>query len=289
MASLALSVPDLVVLVAYLVGIAILGSYFRRSSRTAREYMTAAGDLPGWAIGLSIFGTYLSSNTFLGVPGKAYGGDWNAFVFSLSIPVSAWLAVRFFVPFYRRRGEVSAYTHLEQRFGAWARTYAVVCSLGTQLTRMGTILCGTALGVQALTGWSLQTLIIVNGAVVTIYTLLGGIRAVVWTDVVESVILIGGAIILLVAVLAEMPGGPSQAVTIAVEHGKFGLGGFSLDMRMSTFWVVLLYGLFTNLNNVGIDQNYVQRYVIADSDRAAARSGSSRSRVPASGDPGWAA
>src|SRR5882672_8167386 len=140
MASLALSVPDLVVLVAYLVGIAILGSYFRRSSRTAREYMTAAGDLPGWAIGLSIFGTYLSSNTFLGVPGKAYGGDWNAFVFSLSIPVSAWLAVRFFVPFYRRRGEVSAYTHLEQRFGAWARTYAVVCYLGTQLARMGTIL-----------------------------------------------------------------------------------------------------------------------------------------------------
>jgi SSS family solute:Na+ symporter len=272
MASSSLPLTDLIVLGAYFVGIAIFGSWFLRRSRTAGEYMTAGRDLPGWALGLSIFGTYLSSNTFLGVPGKAFGGNWNAFVFSLSIPAAAFVAVRWFVPFYRNSGEVSAFAHLEKRFGAWARTYAVVCYLITEVARVGTILFGTALGVQALTGWSLQTLIIIDGVIVTIYTLLGGIRAVVWTDVVESIILIGGAIALFIAILLGMPEGPSQAFTIAAENNKFSLGAFSAEVGASTFWVVLLYGFFTNLNNFGIDQNYVQRYVIAESSRAAAKS-----------------
>ena len=106
---------------------------------------------------LSIYATFLSSNTFLGVPGKAYGGNWNSFVFSLSMPLAAWVAVKYFVPFYRTTGEVSAYTHLEHRFGPWARTYAVVCFLLTQLARMGSIFFGIALTLQALTGFSMTS------------------------------------------------------------------------------------------------------------------------------------
>jgi SSS family solute:Na+ symporter len=137
---------------------------------------------------------------------------------------------------------------------------------------MGTVMFGTALGLHALTGWSLPTIIVVTGLVVTLYTLLGGIRAVVWTDVVQSIILMVGAVTVLSLLLAGMPGGPRQAVTIAAEHGKFNLGGFGGGVGQSTFWVVLLYGIFTNLNNFGIDQNYIQRYIVASSDRAAVRS-----------------
>lgn len=267
-----LPLADIAVLVTYLACVTLLGCCFVRGSRTAREFTSAGGSLPGWAVGLSILGTYLSSNTFLGVPGKAYATNWNAFVFSLSIPLAAWLAVKYFVPFYRDGGEISAYTHLEKRFGPWARVYAVSCYLLTQIARIGTVMFGTALGLHALTGWSLETIILVNGVIVTLYTLLGGIRAVVWTDAVQCLVLVGGAVVMVVTVLAGMPDGPSQAISIAREHGKFSLGNFSLSVTTSTFWIVLFYGLFTNLNNFGIDQNYVQRYHLAATQRAAARS-----------------
>ncbi len=148
-----LPVADLVVLAVYLAAVVGFGCWFVRKSGSTAQFMAGGGALPGWAVGLSIFGTYLSSNTFIGVPGKAYASNWNAFVFSLSLPVAAWLAVRYFVPFYRNAGEISAYHHFEKRFGAWARTYAVICYLLTQFARMGSILFGVSLALALLTGW----------------------------------------------------------------------------------------------------------------------------------------
>jgi len=234
--------------------------------------MAAGRALPGWAVGLSIFGTYLSSNTFLGVPGKAFGGNWNSFVFSLSLPIAAIVAVKVFVPFYRRTGEISAYHHLEKRFGPWARTYALVCYLLTQVARIGAVMFGVALAMNALLGWDMAAIILVAGALVTLYTLLGGIEAVIWTDVVQSIVLMVGAVVVAAIILFSMPEGPRQAVTLAAERGKFSLGSFGLDLTQATFWVVLVYGLFINLTNFGIDQSYVQRYHAARSDREAGRS-----------------
>ncbi len=201
-----LRLPDLIVLCAYLAGVVIYGCRFAGRSGTTRSFMAAGGAVPGWAVGLSIFGTYLSSNTFIGVPGKAFGGNWNAFVFSLSLPIAAWVAGRWFVPFYRGRGAISAYDHLAARFGPWARTYAAACYLLTQLARVGAILFGVALGLSALTGWRVGAIIVACGALVTLYTLLGGIEAVIWTDVVQSIVLTGGACVVVVMIVSGMPG-----------------------------------------------------------------------------------
>ena len=130
---------DLFVIALYLFGMIGIGVYFSRKKQSTEQFTKASGHIPGWALGISLYATFLSSNTFLGVPGKAFGGDWNAFVFSLSMPFAAWIAAKYFVPFYRKSGEVSAYTHLERRFGPWARTYAMVCFVLTQLARMGSI------------------------------------------------------------------------------------------------------------------------------------------------------
>ena len=265
-----LPIADILVLVAYVVGVVGLGCYFVRRSRTTEGFTAAGRSLPGWAVGLSIFGTYLSSNTFVGAPGKAYGTNWNSFVFSLSIPVAAVIAVIFFVPFYRRSGGISAYEHLERRFGPWARTCAMVCYLLTQVTRMGSIMFGVALVLRALLGLDAATIILAMGALVTLYTLVGGIEAVIWTDVVQSIVLTVGAIVIAAMLLLGMPQGPGQVFSIG--SGKFSLGGFDADFTVSTFWVVLLYGVFMNLNNFGIDQNYVQRYHTARSEREAKRS-----------------
>ncbi|MGI9473003.1 MAG: sodium:solute symporter [Rubripirellula sp.] len=234
--------------------------------------MAAGGALPGWAVGMSIFGTYLSSNTFLGNPGKAYGGNFNAYVFTLSLPIAAWIAAKYFVPFYRRSGEISAYHHLEHRFGLWARTYAMLCYVLTQIARMGTIMFGVAIGLHALTGWDIASIILATGVLVTFYTLLGGIEAVIWTDVVQSIVLMGGALLVFGMLIFGMPEGPTQAFRLAADAGKMSLGSWRPEITTSTVWVVFLFGLFINLTNFGIDQSFVQRYHTAESEAAAKRS-----------------
>jgi SSS family solute:Na+ symporter len=263
---------DLAVLGIYLAAVVGLGAWFARRKRTSAHFMAASGALPGWVVGLSIFGTFLSSNTFIGVPGKAYGGNWNAFVFSLTLPLAAWVAVKYFVPFYRNSGEISAYHHLEKRFGPWARSYALGCYLLTQQARVGAILFGVSMALHAMTGWSLPAIIIGAGVAVTLYTLLGGIEAVIWTDVIQSLVLLAGAVVIAVLLITGHPNGASEALHIAAGADKFSLGSFAADFTQSTFWVMLLFGLFINLTNFGIDQNYVQRYHAARDDAAARRS-----------------
>lgn len=267
-----LPVLDIAIILLYLVAMVLVGVYFSRKNKSAEQFTKASGKIPGWAIGLSIYATFLSSNTFLGVPGKAFGGNWNAFVFSISMPLAAWVAAKYFVPFYRNTGEVSAYTNLEKRFGAWSRTYAVVCFLLTQLARMGSIFFGISLTLQALTGYSMETIMLVTGICIVIYTVMGGIEAVIWTEVVQGILKTLGALLIIYLIVSGMPGGVSKIVEIGKADHKFGLGDFSFDFTQATFWVVLLYGFFINLNNFGMDQNYVQRYHTASSAKEASKS-----------------
>lgn len=267
-----LPVLDLLIIAAYMIGMVLVGVYFSRKNKGSEQFTKAGGTIPGWAIGLSIYATFLSSNTFLGVPGKAFGTNWNAFVFSLSMPLAAWLAAKYFVPFYRKTGEVSAYTHLEHRFGPWARTYTVCCFLLTQLARMGSIFFGIALSLQALTGLSMSMIMIVMGVCIIIYTVMGGLEAVIWTEVVQGVIKTLGGLLIVYLVIDGVPGGVSRIIDIGTQENKFSLGSLSPDLTSSTFWVILLYGFFINLNNFGMDQNYVQRYHAAKSAKQAAGS-----------------
>ncbi|HQZ28188.1 MAG: sodium:solute symporter [Verrucomicrobiales bacterium] len=267
-----LRVIDLVVLVLYLLIVVGLGIYMAKRSKTTEGFMAAGGALPAWAVGLSIFGTFVSSISFLANPGKAFDANWNPFVFGLSLPLAAWIATRYFVPFFRRTGEVSAYSHLEARFGPWARVYAVLCYLLTQMGRIGTILYLVALALAPLTGWSVVTIILLTGVLVTLYTLIGGIEAVIWTDVVQSLVLTLGIVLCLGVIFMGMPEGPGQVFRLAAESDKFSLGSYGLSLSEPTFWVILVFGLFINLQNFGIDQSYVQRYATAKSEAAAKRS-----------------
>jgi SSS family solute:Na+ symporter len=267
-----LPVLDFTIIGIYLIAMVLVGFYFSRKNKNAEQFTVASGLIPGWAIGLSIYATFLSSNTFLGVPGKAYGGNWNAFVFSLSMPFAAWIAVKYFIPFYRNTGNISAYTHFEKHFGPWARVYAVICFLLTQIARMGSVFFGIALSLQALTGLSMKTIMIVMGISIILYTVSGGIKAVIWTEVVQAIIKTLGAILIIYLVVNSIPGGFDKIVEIGKADHKFSLGSFSLNLTEPTFWVILFYGFFINLNNFGMDQNYIQRYHAAKSTKQAAKS-----------------
>jgi len=263
---------DLGVLLIYGLGVTGVGLVFYRRAASVEGFTLAGRRLSGWVVGLSIFGTYVSSISFLALPGKAYVSDWTVLAFAMSLPLAAWMAARWFVPLYRSSRDASAYAYLERRFGLWARLYAASFYLLTQLARMGTILFLVALALERLTGWDIAAIIVVTGVLVTLYTVVGGIEAVIWTDAVQSVVLTVGALVCAVILPFGMPKGPSQLFTIAAEYRKFSLGSFALTLNAPTFWVVLIYGIVINLQNFGIDQSYVQRYQTANSLQAARRS-----------------
>ena len=263
---------DLIIFLAFTAGVVIFGCSFYKKDNNSEEFTHAGRSLPGWVVGMSIFATYVSSISYIGYPGKAFAGDWNAFVFSLSIPIASYFAARHFVPFYRKGGSVSAYAFLEQRFGRWARIYASACYLLTQIARMGSILYLLAVPMYILMGWNMHLVIVATSIGIIIYSMLGGLKAVIWADAIQGIILIGGALLCLGILLFSMPEGPMQAFDLAIhspQGNKFSLGEFSTSLTSSTFWVCLIYGIFINLQNYGIDQNYVQRYHAAKTDRDA--------------------
>ncbi|MBR0181070.1 MAG: sodium:solute symporter [Prevotella sp.] len=265
-------VIDFVIFLVFTLGVVVFGCSFFKKGSSADEFTSASHSIPGWVVGMSIFATYVSSISYIGYPGKAFASNWNAFVFSLSIPIASYFAAKYFVPFYRHGGSVSAYTFLEERFGAWARIYASACYLLTQIARMGSILYLLAVPMYILMGWNLHAVIILTSIGVIIYSMMGGLRAVIWADAIQGMILIGGALLCLMILMFSMPEGPMQSFELAVhspEGNKFSLGAFTSDLTESTFWVCLVYGIFINLQNYGIDQNYVQRYHAAKNDKEA--------------------
>lgn len=264
-----LPVFDLVIFIIVTFGNVLFGASFYFRNKTSAQFTSGGGKLPAWIVGMSIFATFVSSISFLALPGKAYMSNWNALVFSFSIPIASILAVKFFVPLYRSLGSISAYNYLEIRFGMWARIYASICYMLTQLMRTGAILLLLALPLNALFGWDIKTIIIVTGIAVTAYSMLGGIQAVIWTDAIQGIILITGALVSAAVLTFSMPEGPSQIFEIASANNKFSLGSFGTSLVDSTFWVVLIYSLFINLQNFGIDQNFVQRYMTTGSVKEA--------------------
>ena len=137
---------------------------------------------------------------------------------------------------------------------------------------MGAVLYLMALPMNALLGWDIWTVVLATGIAVTLYALVGGIVAVIYADALQTVVLIGGAALCALVMIHGVPGGAAEIVRVAAERGKFSLGSFGPALGEPTFWVVFVYGLAINLQNFGIDQNYVQRYVASRSDREARKS-----------------
>jgi len=251
---------DLAVFFVLTLGIVFLGWHTGRRTTSAADYTHASGRVPGVVVGLSIFASYCSSISYLGYVSASYAGNWNQFVFTLTIPIAGFFAARYFVPFYRRQNSISAYSYLQFRFGRWARVYASLCYLFTQICRMATILYLLVLPLKIVFDADLSLIIILTGIATLGFTHRGGMRTVIWIEALQGLILIAGAFICLFVISNSLPGGFSQVIQTGWETGKFSLGSFGFSPAESTFWVCLLYGIFTNLNNFGVDQGYTQRY-----------------------------
>lgn len=263
---------DYLILALYGIILLGMGFYFARKMKTAGQFMTANGKIPGWAAGLAVMSAYTSSISYIATPGKAFDSDWHPIIFALCmIPVS-WIAVVKIIPLYRKLNLISVYTFLEERLGSWARLYAAFSFLLFMVGRMAVILYLVALLMQPFVGGNLIWIIVAIGFVTILYTLMGGVEAVIWTDVMQSVVMITG-IIYTVIFLGNMVFLSSPALfSQAYDAGKFswGLSDFSFDKR--TIWVMIIYGLTENLRNLLADQNYVQKYATVKNNEEAAKS-----------------
>ena len=262
---------DLVVVAAYLASMAALGLRFSRRQTTTENYFVARRSVPGWALGMSMLATLISSVTFVAYPGSSYARDWSLLVPGFLVLAVLPLVGAVVIPFYREAVGMSAYEYFEARFGRPARLYSSVAFTLAHFSKMGFVLYLTALTIASMTGWNISAAIVVVAAVMVFYTVVGGIEAVVWTDVVQAFVLWVGIAVALGYLLFLPPGGPSAVFAAAAAEHKFSLGEWRWDWSRPTIPVLILYGLFWYLQRYVADQTLVQRYLLAKSDRAAAR------------------
>ncbi|MCG8592251.1 MAG: sodium/solute symporter, partial [Proteobacteria bacterium] len=266
---------DGALLVAYLAAVTGLGLYFARRNRSTEEYFVGGRRFGGVAVGLSMVGTAISSITFLSMPADSFKTYWLRFLPYAFVPVAAFLAAWVFVPLFRRGRVTSAYEYLEARYGPSVRVYGAATYVAAQLLRVSLVLYLVALLLSELTGLDPVVCVVVSGIFVAVYTILGGIDAVIWTDVVQTVILVLGSLLCLGIILVALPGGLGQIFQVAFEHEKFALGyaldgqvvrmPWSLDWGQKTVPLMLAMSATYFLTEYVTAQHFVQRYCAARS------------------------
>lgn len=262
-----------VVLLVYLVGLVAVGIYCSRAGGEDQDFFLAGGKIPWWAAGVSIFATMLSAITYLSIPARSYGTDWSWFLVNMGIPIVCVLVIFLYLPFFRRLKVASAYHYLEQRFDLGLRLLGSASFILFQLGRMGVVVLLPALALSAVTGVDVFLCIVAMGALSTLYTVLGGMAAVIWTDVVQVVVLIGGAIFALMVMASQIDGGLMGIWTIAAAEGKTALVSdfhfHDLSWSRDGILVILMGAIFTNLLPYTSDQAVIQRYLtVADQTQA---------------------
>jgi solute:Na+ symporter, SSS family len=267
----ALGILDWLVLATYFAGVIRLGIHFASRQKSSNRYFLGVRNLPGWAIGLSMFATIISSWAFLALPGKAFAADLQYLMAIATLPLSTVIATRLLIPLFRSRIRLSAYEYLESRFGLPARAYGNLAFLVVHFGKMGAILYLLCLAVSGMTGWNLYLLIVLVGLATVVYTYVGGIEAVVWTDVLQGLLLIGSAIFSFVYLLLAAPGGASAIVATASEAGKLKLATTAWTWEGVSVWVLLFFGLNYYFQKYATDQTVVQRYLLAKSSRQTVR------------------
>ncbi len=262
---------DLVVVAVYLTAMAWMGLRFARRQTSTERYFVAQRSIPGWAMGMSLFATLISSVTFIAYPGSAYAGNWAELVPGLMVVPVLLVAVWVIIPFYRHVVGMSAYEYFGKRFGYGARAFGSFAFALGHFSKLAFVFYLVALTVHSMTGWDMYLVTIVMGLVTIFYTYLGGLEAVIWTDVIQGFICFIGILICLAFLLLLPPGGPAAALGAAWEKGKFSLGTLDFDLAQKGFWVMTFYGVFWFLQKYGADQTVVQRYLVTKSDSQAVK------------------
>lgn len=266
-----MNILDLTVIIAYIVGCTALGAWLGARSQGLKGYFLAESDIPVWAVMISIVATETSTATFLSVPGVAYTKDFTFLQLAFGYIVGRVIVATVLLPAYFRGQILTAYQLLQARFGGPTRTTASLLFLLARSLGDGLRLFLAATVLQHLTGWTTEVAIVAVATITVVYTFVGGMKAVIWTDVIQFSVYIIGAVVALMILINRLPGGWAELIHTASEGNKFRLFDFTPDLtRDFTFWSGLIGGMVLNTATHGADQMMVQRYLAARSQRQAA-------------------
>lgn len=270
---------DLIIIVAYLAGVVLLGWYFSRKQKNLRDYFLSDRDVPWWALAASIVATETSVVTFISVPAFAFaantrgeGGNFTFMQLVVGYMLGRLVIVAIFIPLYFRGELFTVYQILDRRFGGPVKRVAASLFIVTRSLSDGVRIYATAIPLVALTGWADWKSILIIGAVMIVFTYLGGITAVIWIEVIQLFIYNIGAIIAGLILLNLIRGGWGEVVAVGSEAGKFRVFDFATDIARSyTFWAGVIGGAFLTTSTHGTDQYMVQRYLCSKDSRQAAK------------------
>ena len=271
-----LGLADGAVLIAFFAVIVVITILTSRRATSTQGYFLANRSAQGWVLGLSFVSMSASSISFLAFPAAAYEGNWGGLIPFLVMPLVAVLADWIFLPLYRRIHITSGYEYLERRFGPFARLYGSSMFLLLQIGRVGLILVLMSLPLTLLTGMEQTTVIALCGVFTTTYVLFGGLATVLWTEVMQTIVLLVSLVFCVGLILWQLPGGMGEVLSVGYAADKFAFPPWHIagaspmaDFCQLTFLVLFLHGVFNQLLYYGADQNVIQRYLAAGSSRAA--------------------
>ena len=262
-----------IVLVVYLIAMLGLGVYFMRREGGSDDFFRGGGRVPWWAAGISIYATMLSAITYMTIPAKAYATNWTYYPMLVCILIVGWPVVKYYLPYFRKLNITSAYEYLELRFNAFTRLMASSLFIIFMVARMALVLYLPSLALTAVTGIDIYLCIVLMAVITIIYCTMGGVEAVIWGDVIQGIILVGGAFLAAAWLWGNTEGGFSGALQLAIDNDKLRLFEWSWDYRRVTVWVAILGGgLANNLISYTSDQTVIQRY-LTTKDMNAAKQG----------------
>lgn len=270
---------DLVIVIAYLLGVTFLGLRFRQQQHDIQDYFLGGRSAPWWALAFSIVATETSTLTIIGTPAIAYSGNLTFLQWVFGYIAGRVLITIFFLPGYFRGEYLTAYALIEKRFGARMRSVAAITFLTTRTLAEGVRVSAIALVVSVALGTSERLAVFIVIALTILYTFEGGMKAVIWTDVAQFFLYLTGSILTLGLLLHRVPGGWNEIAQVAAANGnKLQVLDFSWDLASKyTFWSGVIGGAFLTMASHGTDQTIVQRLLAARSQ------GESRRALIASG------
>ena len=252
-----------------------MACFFIFKKKDENDYFRGGNKIPWYVAGMSIFATMLSSITFIAIPTQAYLQDWRYFVMAFFIIGMAPVAIYYYLPFFCRLGITSAYEYLEKRFNLGVRLFGSAAFVVFMVCRVAVVTLLPAIALNAVTGVSIDACILICGILTMIYCSLGGLEAVIWSDFVQGIVLMGGAVSVLVILILKTGGAGEHFSTfwsVADSYGKNKMWDFRFILTQPVFWVVAVQGLISNLSSYTSDQCVIQRYIATPDENATKRS-----------------
>ncbi len=257
---------DYIILFAYFTGVVVLAGFFSKSQKSLKDFLMGGGTIPWWAAAVAGIATVTSAISYIGAVGLGYSTDFSFLQYRLALPFAILVICVVILPFFFKLKVYSIYEYLEKRFNLTVRLVGSGLFILFKSSFLAVGIYAPAIIISVLTGLDIILIVLVTGVLTTVYTMMGGMKAVIWTDVPQLLIMLGGIVVIITVAINGIEGGFSEVLALGKENGKFNYFNFSTSFTDTyTVWSGIIGGTFLIISQFGTDQAEMQRFLTVDS------------------------